>query len=216
MFLGRLTALAIAALVLFGTVGVALRYYARHGERMGVGDTAWRLTYFVECDAQRAAAELRIASPADTLHCRVFRQDFRQENLRLDPRGRSSAQSREIVALAEKSGPCQSTLRFDLRLNPRANWAISGTPVTLTANERAAYLKSTAEIQVRSQSVIDTLAGLRVPSQDSSSSRATQLRPSSGSSCLWATAGFPTTRSTVTRRSCLSISCPLAAVTTAW
>ena len=161
MYLGRLTALAISSLVLFGTVGVALRYHARHGERLGVGDTAWRLTYFVECDAQRAAAELRVASPADTLHCRVFRQDFRQENLRLDPRGRSSGQSREIVALAEEPGPCQSTLRFDLRLNPRANWTVNGTPVTLTANERAVYLKSTAEIQVRSQSVIATLAGLR-------------------------------------------------------
>ena len=161
MHLGRLTALAFFALVLFGTVGVALRYYAGHGDRAGTGDTAWRLTYFIECDAQRSAAELRVASPADTPHCRVFRQDFRQENLRLDPRGRSSGQSREIVALAEEPGRCQSTLRFDLRLNPRTTWAVNDTPVTLTANQRAEYLKSTAEVPVRSPTVMDTLAGLR-------------------------------------------------------
>ncbi len=132
---------------------------------MGVGDAAWRLTYFIECDAQQAAAELRTASPADTPQCRVFRQDFLQQNLRLDPRGRSSVQAREIVALAEGPGVCQTTLRFDLRLNPR-NWTVSGSSVMLSANQRAEYLRATETIQVRSQPVIDTLARLRETGAD--------------------------------------------------
>lgn len=161
MHLGRFTALAFFLLVMFGVVGVALRYHARHGDRVGVGDTAWRLTYTIECDALQAAVQIRTASPADTPQCRVFRQDFVQQNLRLDPRGRSSVQAREIVALAEDPGVCQSTLRFDLRLNPRANWTISVPSATLNANQRADYLRATESVQVRSQPVMDTLARLR-------------------------------------------------------
>ena len=125
-------------------VGVALRYRVRHDVHGGLGDTAWRLTYFVECEARRAGADLQVASPADTAHCRVFRQDFRQENLRINPRGRSSAQAWEVVALAEQPGRCQTTLRFDLRLNPRANWLTNDAQAALTANQRAGYLASDA------------------------------------------------------------------------
>ena len=153
--------LVFAALVVCGVAGVALRYRARHDIHGGLGDTAWRLTYFVECEARRAGADLQVASPADTAHCRVFRQDFRQENLRINPRGRSSAQAWEVVALAEQPGPCQTTLRFDLRLNPRANWLTNDAHAALTANQRAGYLRATPDIQVHHEVVSNTLASLR-------------------------------------------------------
>jgi transglutaminase-like putative cysteine protease len=161
VYRGRLTVLAVIGLLACGTLAVMWRYQSRHIERLNTGDTAWRLTYVIECEAERGAAELRIASPADTRHCRVFRQDFRQQNLRLDPRGRSSSQAREIVALAEEPGACESTLRFDLRLNQRAAWETNGAPVVLTANQRAEYLQATSDIQVKDASVVTTLAVLR-------------------------------------------------------
>jgi hypothetical protein len=148
-------------LILCGIAGVTLRYRTRHDLRGALGDSAWRLTYFVECEARRVGADLQLASPADTPHCRVFRQDFRQENLRINPRGRSSAQAWEMVALAEQPGRCQATLRFDLRLNPRANWLTNGTPTVLTANQRAGYLRATPEIQVNHPVTSQTLASLR-------------------------------------------------------
>ncbi len=93
MHLGRLAGKTFFLLVLCGAVGVAVRHETRSNAQLGQGETAWRLTYFIECDARQSGAELRIASPADTQCCRVFRQDFRQNNLRIDPRGRSSSQA---------------------------------------------------------------------------------------------------------------------------
>jgi len=39
-----ITPYVVAALVLIGSVCVALRYHARRDARMGLADTAWRLT----------------------------------------------------------------------------------------------------------------------------------------------------------------------------
>jgi hypothetical protein len=149
------------AMVLCGIATVALRYRARHDLQGGLGDTAWRLTYFVTCDARRIGADLQLAAPSDTSHCRVFRQEFRQDNLRVNPRGKASPQAWEVVALAEDAGRCEATLQFDLRLNPRANW-VTGDPASgLTANQRATYLRATPEIQVHHPVVGNTLASLR-------------------------------------------------------
>jgi hypothetical protein len=132
---------------------------------LGRADTAWRVTYSIEFEARQALATLRVASPADTRHCRVIRQDFRQANLRIDS-GRRSRPAREIVALAESPGRCESTLLVDLHVNSGANWVAQGTAVTLTANERAKYLRATPEIQVDSESVSGTLAELRRQAAD--------------------------------------------------
>ena len=94
-------------------VAVAVRHGRHEDAPLGLEATAWRLSYSIECEAERSGSELRVASPADTAFCRVVRQDFRQEDWRMDPRGRSSAQAREIVALAEKPGQSEST--FPLR-----------------------------------------------------------------------------------------------------
>ena len=134
--------------------------------RLGRADTAWRLTYFTGFEARQALATLRVASPADTRHCRVIRQDFRQANLRIDSDRRSSSQVREIVALAQGPGPCESTLLFDLHLNSRADWVANDAAVTLTANERAKYLRATPEIQADNESVSRTLTELRPQAAD--------------------------------------------------
>ena len=157
----RLAPRAFLILVLCGVLSVVVHYRARGHARLGQGETVWRLTYFIEFVARQSGAELRVATPADTQHSRVFRQDFRQDNLRIDPRGRSSSQAREIVALAEQPGRCESTLQFDIRLNSRDNRLGNGAPVTLTSNERANYLRPTENIQILDERVTGTLADLR-------------------------------------------------------
>ncbi|MFT6177761.1 MAG: transglutaminase-like putative cysteine protease [Akkermansiaceae bacterium] len=156
-------------LLVGGVLSVAARYYLRASMRFDSDETAWRLTYTIECEARRAGAELRVASPADTQSSRVFRQEFRQENLRIDPRGQSSVLARDIVALAEKPGRCESTFRFDLRLNPKKNWSGDSSPVTLSANERARYLRASARIPIDHPEVQATLAKLRERSSDQGS-----------------------------------------------
>ena len=151
---------AFFVLVLCGGAALVLRYQARRNVRLERTDTAWRLTYFIEFESRQPLATIRIASPADTRHCRLIRQDFRQANLRIDSGRRSSSQVREIIALAEGPGACESTLLFDLHLNSRANWVADDATVTLTADERAKYLRATPEIQVASESVSRTLTEL--------------------------------------------------------
>ncbi len=68
--------------------------------------------------------------------------------------------------MAEDAGLCESTLQFDLRINPRANWSGNDAPVVLTANERAHYLEATENIQVSDERVAATLAFWREPGQD--------------------------------------------------
>jgi len=157
----KYAAQVVFALILCGVLGTALRYRARHNAHGALGDSAWRLTYSVECEARRVGSDLQVASPADTAHCRVFRQDFREENLRINPRGRPSAQSWEVIALAEEPGRCRATLRFDLRVNPRANWLTNGTSAVLSADQRASYLRATPEVQVHHPVVSHVLASLR-------------------------------------------------------
>ncbi|MHB8900123.1 MAG: 7TM domain-containing protein [Thermoguttaceae bacterium] len=166
MRLGRSAGNTFVLLVACGVVSIAWRYHARGEARLVQGETAWRLTYEIDCDARRVGAELRIAAPADTASCRVFRQDFRQENLRMDPRGRSAAEGREIVELAVEAGPCESTLQFDLRLNPQGNWPSNQARVRLTADEQARYLESTAGIQAAEAQVARSLAALGGPGLD--------------------------------------------------
>lgn len=158
---------AIWVLVVCGVIGLTVRYQSRHSAQLGLGDTAWRLTYSVESDTRREGATLSLAAPADTEHCRVLRQDLRQQNLRMDPRGRSSAHGRDISALVESPGRSQATLRFDLRLNPRARWFVDDEQGKLGANQRAEYLRGTSEVQVEHESVVDVLTRVRQPGQDS-------------------------------------------------
>ncbi len=157
---------ACFVLVLCGVGLVLLRYQARRNVRLGRADTAWRLTYFIEFEARRPLTTVRIASPVDTRHCRLLRQDFRQSNLRIDSGRRSASQVREIVALAEGPGECATTLVFDLHLSSRANWAADDAAVALTADERAEYLQATSAIQVASESVSGTLMELKREAAD--------------------------------------------------
>ena len=151
----------VLALVVVGTVCGGLRYRARRDLRKGRGDTVWRLTYRIECEAEGPGANLRVAVPRDTRYSRVFRQDFRNSNLRIYPLQLSSSGTREVVAAARNQGECELTLRFDLQLSPRANWPVDEPPLPLTTEARAEYLESDREIQLDGQALRETLERLR-------------------------------------------------------
>lgn len=151
----------VVVLVLTGVVCVGVRYRARREARMGLADSVWRLTYSIEGEAQGPGARLRVAIPSPTPHCRILRQDFRHANLRIDPLGVSSSGTGELVAVAEAEDECELTLRFDLHLDPGANWPAAEVPVPLTAEAKAKYLESDNEIQAASQTVVETLGRLR-------------------------------------------------------
>jgi transglutaminase-like putative cysteine protease len=151
----------VLLLILCGSVGMVARHRARHDVRFREGDTAWRVSYSVECQADRNGAVLRMATPADTAYCRVIRQDVQQDNLQMGPVGRLSSETREIVALAENEGPCQARVRFDLRLSNRETWAVADATGALSARQRAAYLRATPTVQTQAPVVSETLRELR-------------------------------------------------------
>lgn len=156
-----LTPYVVLALVLTGTVCVGLRFQARRDVRSGLADSAWRLTYVVEGEAEEEGAQFRVALPSDTPHCRVFRQDLRHSNLRLDPLRVLRVETLEIVAVAEDEDDCELTLRFDLHLTPQAEQPHIEAPVSLSADERAKYVEGDDKIQVNSRVVAEVLEGLR-------------------------------------------------------
>lgn len=151
----------LLALVLAGVLCLGLRFQARRDERVGLADSAWRLTYSIEGEAQEPGAELRVAIPSGTQHCRVFRQDFRHSNLRVDPLRGSPSETREIVAVAEHKDEWTLTLRLDLHVSPRGGWPADETPVSLTPASGAEYLAGDRGIQTGCQAVVETLADLR-------------------------------------------------------
>lgn len=149
-----------------GVVCVGLRFQARRDVRSGRGDTIWRLSYSIECESQGPGGGLRVAVPHDTPHSRVFRQDFRTVNFRIEPSRPASPETREVVAVAEEEDESRLTMRFDLKLSPRANWPVDEEPIPPAAEARSQHLQSTAEIQVHSEAVAGTLERLRVESAD--------------------------------------------------
>ncbi|MCX7424514.1 MAG: hypothetical protein NTW96_02595 [Planctomycetia bacterium] len=144
-------------LVLSGAVCVGLRFQARRDVRLGRGDSVWRLTYRIECDVDKAGANLRAAFPWDTPHSRVFREDFRSSGLTIGPRRLASTGTREVLAVAQEPGHADLTVRFDLHLSPTANWSVQAEPTALSVDTRARYLGSEPAVQTTGSAVIETL-----------------------------------------------------------
>jgi transglutaminase-like putative cysteine protease len=162
----KVTPQVVVTLVLMGVVCVGLRFLARRDVRLGRENTIWRLTYSIECESERPGATLRVAVPRDTQHSRVFRQDLRTVNLRIEPSRRPSSETREVVAVAEEGDESRLTMRFDLALSPRADGPADGEPPAPAPEARSQYLQSTAEIQTDGKPTADTLKRLQAESAD--------------------------------------------------
>ncbi|MBN2474571.1 MAG: hypothetical protein JXB62_08175 [Pirellulales bacterium] len=157
MDFGRnITLLAVSTLVVSGTACMGLRFQARRDSRTGLADSAWRLTYSIEGEAEEPGAKLRVAIPSDTRYCRVFRQDFRHSNLSIKLAQEPLTETREIVGVAEAQGESAFVLWFDLRLSSQPGWMPDEQPVPLTTDTRRACLEGTSRIQVGGPSVVDT------------------------------------------------------------
>ena len=137
----------VAALVVAGTASVGLRWRLQHEAELKRGDSVWRLTYTVEFTADKAGAKVRAAFPEDTRHNRVFRQDVLYSGLRAERLRQSSLQAREVALTATHPGKHSVTAKFDLHLTRRPYFRARPPDASLTADERAALLRSEPGIQ---------------------------------------------------------------------
>jgi len=151
----------VAMLVLLGAAGVALRVQTQREMQLSPGDTLWRLTYTVTFHAAQSGGKIRAAIPADTVQGRIFRQDLLYSGLTTEHLRPVHSQTREIGLAAMNAGNFSLTARFDIHLSPRANWRVNEPDVSLPADVRAGYLKSTKNIQADSPKVLETLDRLR-------------------------------------------------------
>jgi transglutaminase-like putative cysteine protease len=151
----------VAALVIAGALGVALRASGRRELHLLDGDSVWRLTYDVRFDVERPGARIRVALPADTPHSRVFRQDVSYSDLTAERMRPSRSESRELSLSAVRAGEYRIVARLDLHLCREARWQPNGPVGPLRADDRAQALRATPTIQVNSPAVENTLRSLR-------------------------------------------------------
>jgi hypothetical protein len=125
------------------------------------GDTLWRITYTAQFHARKTNARIRLGIPSDTSRARVFRQDVLYSGMSPVRTRPSRAANRWADLVTLGPGDYSVTGRFDLHLSPRAKWRASDPAGPLSAEDRAAWLRSTKAIQADDPVVAARLAELR-------------------------------------------------------
>jgi hypothetical protein len=149
------------SLMVCGAACLGTRLYGRYGVRMVQGDSVWRLTYDVAFHATKSGVTVRAAVPRDTVHARVFRQELRYSGLSTERLRPSRTGTREVSVSTQRNGDFHLAARFDLHLSPKTEFRTTRADATLTAEERAHYLRSTRAIQVEAPVVAEALQRLR-------------------------------------------------------
>jgi len=151
----------VGTLVALGLACVGARVHLRRQMALVPGDSLWRISYTVEFQARKAGARLRLGIPADTPHARVFRERLFHSGL-IPARSRPSrAGNRQTDLVAIRPGACSASARFDVHLSPRPLWRPSIPSTPISAEDRAAWLRSTKSIQVEDGRVAAVLGILR-------------------------------------------------------
>jgi hypothetical protein len=158
----RLTSTVIVGLILAGLLLAASRHWAQRRGLLTTAVPVWRLELTAEVLATRDTARLYVPTPADTATCRLFRQRFSHPGWRSDP---SPTIRLERRLRCDRRPPATLSYRagYDIYLIPPGKNRLRRQ--TLTADQRAMYLRAGAEEMVQDASARQTLARLRKPQQ---------------------------------------------------
>ncbi len=151
----------VGVLLVSGVVCVGARVHLRRQMSLVPGDSLWRISYSIEFHARKHGARLRLGIPSDTPHARVFRQSLLHSGLTPVRRGPSRAGNREADLVALQPGLCSASARFDVHLSPRPLWRPVIPSPAISAEDRAAWLRSTKTIQAEDGRVAAVLGPLR-------------------------------------------------------
>jgi transglutaminase-like putative cysteine protease len=144
----RLAPWVVIVLAACGAAALAARLYSRYSVQMVQGDSVWRVTYDLTFHAKKAGITVRAAVPRDTPHARVFRQELRYSGLSTERLRPSRNDTREVSVGTMRSGDFHLAARFDIHLRRHTEFGPTPTNVTLTADERAHYLRATRTLPV--------------------------------------------------------------------
>ncbi|MGL4512760.1 MAG: 7TM domain-containing protein [Lacipirellulaceae bacterium] len=140
-----LSQLAIAGLVLLGTLGIYLRHGTRSAAREAQQDSNWLLTYVIGFTAEGNDSEVRIAFPTEGRNIRVLKEELSAPNLRPDVVKLGPSGTREMVVFTTQQGVYSVTAEFELRLQP-ARAQAAEEYVNLGPETRARYTRAEPEL----------------------------------------------------------------------
>ncbi|MFO8013113.1 MAG: 7TM domain-containing protein [Phycisphaerae bacterium] len=153
------TATALAAV---GIACMGLRRHALRQAPLGPGDSVWRLTYEVRFVPAKAGARVKAALPQSGPHARVVREDFAHPGLSMDILRSAPASGREAVAVSVATGQEQHfSAAFDVHVSAGADATAAPLPRSLSAQERAHYLRRETAVQTDSPPVAEALSLLK-------------------------------------------------------
>ncbi len=151
----------VLLLLALGTVCLALRHNFWRGIPLLPDDSIWRLTYHVIGRAKLAGAKLHAAYPSDTHYCHVFPPRILvPAQPGIEQTRPAKSEVREIGIAAHRPGKFSLMVQFDLHLRPRGGLRIPAE-ASLSAENRADYLRSMKGIEVEDPTVLATLDRLR-------------------------------------------------------
>ena len=152
-------AASVLAMVAACCVAVRMVTYQRH--RPARGERAYRLRYEIRFVPAKAGARLRVSLPDNTPYCRIYRASYSHPALAVDVVRRKATAEREAVVLASKaSTDAAFGASFELYVSKAVEPVPVPSKVVLSTAERAEYLRSEPNLQVRSAEVAELVAGL--------------------------------------------------------
>ena len=151
-------------LVILGLAAVSVRMNSRQKARLARGDSLWQVEYSVDLQQAKRGAQVRAYIPQDTAHCRITERTVSPGDLREEPDRPSRSEKREVKLNAPRDGDFHLRAVFKIHLSAQGVWRSREREARLTADARAAYLRSERGLQVESPLVQERLEQLRLES----------------------------------------------------
>ena len=152
-------AASVLAMVAACCVAVRMVTFQRH--RPARGERAYRLSYEARFVPSKPGARLRVALPDNTPRCRIYRASYFHPALAMDVLRKKKTAEREAVVLASgASTDAAFGATFELHVSKASEPIPAPSNVVLSTAERAEYLRSEPNLQIRSAEIAELLAGL--------------------------------------------------------
>ncbi len=143
-----LSNLAIVGFIVLGAALLGLRWHARREAEIARQDSLWELTYEIRFEATTTpgdptseASELRIATPFNTPHVQVLREEWTHAGLSVERKELLPSGTKEVRLSTTRPGTYAPQADFVLRLSPRANARYGPRLENLSRDDRDRYLR---------------------------------------------------------------------------
>ncbi|MEX0613608.1 MAG: 7TM domain-containing protein, partial [Pirellulales bacterium] len=161
-----LSTIAIVGFLLLGSGLMGLRYYRLERIKTAREVHRWELTYKASFETvisgPQEIAEVRLAMPFNTSHCRVLNLDqqpwnIASTNLRAEQRIIPSTRTKRLWLTTWQSGTYDASAKFILRLSPRPDRGAQQPLETLTQDARLLFTRSEETLPTQAPSVQSTI-----------------------------------------------------------